>query len=273
MKAFAKLLLVGIVGMVLVAPPAYPQDQKVLIQNLSVDMINLKNTLKQVQDSSEQRNTETTKLLQDVLKSFTEVQSRFSTIDSSVQRLNEALSGLKANDDKNAKDLQEARTSLENLRKEVDSGFTSLNNQARSLTQAVNNLKTQEQPLPAASAVFSQAYSDFNSGLYSLAIPEFRDFISKYKGDARAAAAQYYIGEAFFAQKKYEDALKEYETVLTDFPDSDKKCSALYRKGQTFVEQKQIPQAKTALQTVVKECPMTQEAANATADLKKPLLK
>ncbi len=272
MKAPARLLLV-ILGIVLVAPPAYPQDQKVLIQNLSVDMINLKNTLKQMQENSDQKNAETAKLLQDVLKSFSEVQSRFSTIDSSVQRLNESLSGLKAGDEKTSKEVLEARTSLENVRKEVDSGFTTLNNQLRAITKQINDMKTVEQPLPAASAVFSQASSDLDANLYSLAISEFRDFVSKYKGDVRAPAAQFYIGQALFDQKKFAEALPEFETVLTDWPDSDKKCSALYRKGQTLVELKQIPQAKAALQTVLKDCPMTQESVLAQADLKKPSLK
>ena len=70
MKTSTGLLLATVFGMVLAGPPAYPQkvDEKTLLNNLSVDMINLKNTLKQMQDASDKRNADTTKLLQDMAR-------------------------------------------------------------------------------------------------------------------------------------------------------------------------------------------------------------
>jgi tol-pal system protein YbgF len=268
MKASAGLLLVCILGMVLVAPPAYPQkvDEKTLLNNLSVDMINLKNTLKQMQDASDHRNAEMTKLLQDMVR---EVSTRFGSMDTTIQKLNESLAGIRTSDEKSVRDLQEVRTSLETLKKTVDDGFVQLNSKSTTLTRQLNDMKSTEQQLPGAAQVFQQAYGELDAGFPDLAIGDFREFLKNYPADIRASAAQYYIGDALFSQKKLDQALVEFDFVLTKYPGSEKKCSALYRKGQVLVELKQIPQARAALQNVGKECPNTQEAANAAADLKK----
>jgi tol-pal system protein YbgF len=268
MKASAALLLVIILGMVLAAPPAYPQkvDEKVLLQNLSVDMINLKNTLKQMQDAQDHKSAETTKVLQDILK---EVSTRFASMDANIQKLGDSLSGIKASDTQSQRDIQDARTSLEALKKIVDDGFVGLNNKTATLTRQLNEMKTVEQPLPGAGEVFQRAYADKEAGLYDLAIPEFRDFIKTYPQDQRTAVAQYHLADALFAQRKFADAVTEFEAVLTNHPDSDKKCSALYRKGQALVELKQTAPAKAALTDVGKYCPNTQEAVNAAAELRK----
>jgi len=268
MKASAALLLVIILGMVLVAPPAYPQkvDEKVLLQNLSVDMINLKNTLKQMQDATDHKNAEMLKAIQDVTR---EVSTRFGSMDSNIQKISDSIAGIKASDDKSSRDLQDARMSLEALKKVVDDGFVGLNNKTNSLTKQMNDMKTTEQQLPGASQVFQQAFGEYEAGFPDLAISDFREFLKNYKDDRRAPAAQYYIGDSLFQQKKFPEAVAEFDSVLTTYPDSDRKCSALYRKGQALVELRQTAQARVALSAVLNSCPKTQEADNAAADLRK----
>lgn len=268
MKASGGLLLVCILGMVLMAPPAYPQkvSERDLLQNLSVDMINVKSTLKQMQDASDHKNAEMTKILQDISR---EVLTRFGSMDATVQKLNETLAGIKTNDDRSLRDIQEARTSLEALKKTVDEGFVQLNSKTTALTRQLNDMKSAEQQLPGAGQVFQQAFGELEAGFPDLAISDFREFLKNYPADMRAPAAQFYIGEALFVQKKFDQAQVEFELVLAKFPDSDKKCSALYRKGQTLAEQKQTSQARAAFQSVAKECPGTQEAANAASELKR----
>jgi tol-pal system protein YbgF len=261
MTTCGKLLLVGILGLVLLAPPAYPQDTKDLLNLLMKDSINLKNTVNELQKNSDQRNMEIKTLLQDIL-------TRFTTMEVSVQKMNETLASLKATDEKSAKDLQETRATLELLKKNVDEGMVGVQNQVRGLSGKIAEFKTAEQPLPTSGDQFSQAWSDYSAGIYDIAVANFREFLRNYPMDSRASAAQYYIGDSLFAQKKYDQALPEFEKVLAGFPNSDKKCPALYRKGQTLVALKQNPQATAVFQSVGKECPNTQEAVNAAVDLK-----
>jgi len=266
MKKSTLLLLVSMLGLVLVAPPAYSQKTQDQLNQLMADSIALRATVKQLQDSFDQKNAETNKLLQEIL-------TRFTTLDSSVKTLNESLTtvstSVKTTDEKAARDLDLTKTSIDGLRKTVDEGMAGLQRQMTGLTASLNQMKTAEQPLPTATQLFQQAQGELNAGFYSLAVDDFREFLKNYPNDPlRSSVAQYYIGDALMAQKKFKEAADEFDLVLTKYPSSDKKCSALYQKGRAFIELKQIPQAQAVLQTVTKDCAGTQEAANATADLK-----
>jgi len=266
MKRSTLLLLVSILGLVLVAPPAYPQKTQDQLNQLMTDSINLKATVKQLQDNFDQKNAETNKLLQDIL-------TRFTALDTSVKTLNESLTtvstSLKATDEKSTRDVEVAKTNIEGLRRTVDEGMAGLQRQMTSLNANFNQMKTKEEPLPTATQLFQQAQGELNAGFYSLAVDDFREFLKNYPNDPlRSPVAQYYIGDALMAQKKFQEAADEFDLVLTKYPTSDKKCSALYQKGRAFIGLKQIPQAQTVLTTVTKECAGKQEAANATQDLK-----
>src|SRR5688572_28246738 len=135
MKKSTLLLLVSIFGLVLMAPPAYPQKTQDQLNALMTDAINLKATVKQLQDSLDQKHAETNKLLQEVL-------TRFTAIDASMKTLNDSLTAatatLKASDEKSARDLDATKTSLEALRKNVDEGIVGLQGQMRNLSTTLN---------------------------------------------------------------------------------------------------------------------------------------
>jgi tol-pal system protein YbgF len=268
MKKSILLLLGSIVGLVLMAPPAYPQKTQDQLNALMRDSLNLQNTVKQLQESLDQKSAETNKLLQEVL-------TRFTAIDASMKTLNDSLtavnSSMKTNNEKAARDLETTKVALEGLRKNVDEGMVGLQNQIRSLNTKVNDMGSKEQTLPTAGALFQQAHGELNAGFYSIAVDDFREFLKQFPNDpVRSPAAQFYIGYAMMAQKKFDQAVLEFDLVLSKFPSSDKKCAALYQKGRSHAELKQGPQATAAMQAVVKECPGTQEAANAAAELKNP---
>ena len=117
MKTPTKLLLVSILGVALVAPPAYPQKTVDQLNSLMTDSINLRNSVIKLQESSDQKNAEILKLLQETL-------TRFAAIESSVQKMSDSLAAsMKASDEKTAKDLQETRVALDTLKKDLDEGM------------------------------------------------------------------------------------------------------------------------------------------------------
>ena len=262
MKTPTKLLLVSILGVALVAPPAYPQKTVDQLNSLMTDSINLRNSVIKLQESSDQKNAEILKLLQETL-------TRFAAIESTVQKMSDSLAtSLKASDEKRANDLKETRVALDALKKDLDEGMLTMGNQIRGLGTKISDMKSVEQTLPTAADVYSHAYGQLSQGFYDDAISEFRDFVKNYTDPVRLPNAQFYIGEALFIQKKFDQALEQFDIVLEKYPNSDRKCLALYRKGRAHVELKQNPQATAAMQAVVKDCAGTQEAVNAAADLK-----
>lgn len=261
MKTSTKLLLVSFLGLALLAPSAYPQQTKDQLNSLMTDSINLKNSVIKLQESSDQKNAEIVRLLNETL-------SRFAAIESSVKKLSDSLaSTMKANDEKHARDLQTTREALDALKKNLDEGMVSMSGQLRGLERQIANTK-QEIPLPAASDVFNRAYSQLTQGFYDDAIGEFREFIKNHTDPARVPAAQFYIGQAYFDQRKFDQAVVQFDMLLEKYPNSDRKCLALYRKGQALVELGDIPKAQAVLQDVSKSCTGTMEATNAANDLK-----
>jgi tol-pal system protein YbgF len=258
-----------ILGVLLAPPAAYPQNTREQLNQLMLDSVTLRNSMKELKENTDRKNAEMTKLLQDILK---EVLTRFNSIDATVQRMNESvnhtLSGLKGNDEKSSREIQETRIAVEALKKNMEEGLLLLQNQVRGLNERLNNLNTEE-ALPGAAQLFNQAWGEYNAAFYDLAIVGFNEFIKNYPDNERTPGAAFYIGESLLAQKKLDQAAAQFDLVLEKYPTSDRRCIALYRKGQILVEQKQIPQARSAMDNVVKECQGTPDVANAAAtDLK-----
>jgi tol-pal system protein YbgF len=121
---------------------------------------------------------------------------------------------------------------------------------------------------PSANTLYSNAYSDLNSGKYDLAWSEFRDYL-KYFGDTELASnAQFYLGEIAYAQKNYDQAVTQYEKVLTNYPKSFKLAPARLKKGMALIELSQKSAGVKELREVVKRYPGTEEERRARAKLK-----
>jgi tol-pal system protein YbgF len=71
---------------------------------------------------------------------------------------------------------------------------------------------------------------------YGLAEQGFRDFLKKYPGDARAADANYWLGETFFQRQKYREGAELFLLVSRDHPTTAKAPDALLRLGQSLAQ-------------------------------------
>lgn len=93
------------------------------------------------------------------------------------------------------------------------------------------------------------------------AIPEFRDFLKHYPKSPLAASAQYWIGEALYAEKDYKAASEEFLTVLKEYKDSDKAADAALKLGFCFYELKEWEKARKTLEDVITFFPKNEETA------------
>ncbi|HEY2323204.1 MAG TPA: tol-pal system protein YbgF [Thermoanaerobaculia bacterium] len=116
---------------------------------------------------------------------------------------------------------------------------------------------------------YQNAYRDYQTGNYDLAISGFKDYIQKYPDSDLSDNAAYWIGESLYSQKKYRESIVQFDSVVNDFPKSEKVPSALLKKGYAYISLGEKAQGIVQLQYVVHEHPKSSEAAKAREELKK----
>ncbi len=108
---------------------------------------------------------------------------------------------------------------------------------------------------------------------YDQAVTSFRKFIADYPNGRYAHIAQYWIGEANYAQRKFKLAIKDYQTLIKAYPNSPKLAEALLKIGYSQYELKSYNQAEATLKRLVKDYPGTTEAGQAKNLIQKIRLK
>ena len=122
-----------------------------------------------------------------------------------------------------------------------------------------------------------QAYQDAFNLLrelrYDKATLAFRDFLVKYPNGRYAHIAQYWLGEASYAQGKFKQAIKDYQALIDSHPNSPKLAEAMLKIGYSQYELKNYKAAQASLEQLIKTYPGTTEAGQAKNLLKKIRLK
>jgi tol-pal system protein YbgF len=257
----SKLFMAGLL-LVLMAGPAYPQKKEIL--QLQADMINLTKTINQLQMTVDQNNA--------VMKGLVEkMTDTVNGLTAGVQKITQAVDGIKSQNDRETGDLRTIVTTLNTLNTnmtELQEGLSSVRSQINSVAREMTTIKTTTEPLAGPNDVWRSAQVDNSVGNYDLAISEYKEFIAKFGNDPRAAEAQLFIADAFSNQKKYDQAITDYDLFLQKYPGHDKTSAALYKKGLALAELSQTPLAIQTLEKVVKEFPNTSEAEGAKLKLR-----
>ena len=108
------------------------------------------------------------------------------------------------------------------------------------------------------------------AGSHSEAIDGLRAFLRKFPRHDYADNAQYWLGEAFYAQKDYPHALGEFRNVIETYPRGNKVPDALLKVGYCYHALGQSEKAKAVLEQVVNLYPKTEPAALAAKRLETP---
>jgi tol-pal system protein YbgF len=120
---------------------------------------------------------------------------------------------------------------------------------------------------------YQKAFDLLRDLRYDQAVTAFRDFIKVYPDGRYAHIAQYWVGEANYAQRKFKDAIVDYQALIDNYPKSPKLAEALLKIGYSQYELKQYKQAETTLSRLVKDYPGTTEAGQAQNLIQKIRLK
>ncbi len=94
-----------------------------------------------------------------------------------------------------------------------------------------------------------------------------RAFLAKHPRHDFADNAQYWLGEAYYAQKDYPNALTEFRNVVETYPRGNKVPDALLKVGYCYLALGQADRSRAVLEQVVNLYPKTEPAVTAAKRL------
>jgi tol-pal system protein YbgF len=115
--------------------------------------------------------------------------------------------------------------------------------------------------------LWEQAYADYASGQWSLAIAGFETYLKSFPRSDQADKAQRYVGESYLLDGKFEQAIAAYDKVIANYPNGTEVPLALYKRGLALVRLGQPDRARESWDTVIKNYPTSDAAVLAKQGL------
>lgn len=117
---------------------------------------------------------------------------------------------------------------------------------------------------PAAEVkAYEAALNQFKLGNYPLAISAFQGFLVTYPSSKLAPSAQYWIGNAHFAQRDYKQAIAAQQKVLSAWPEDQKAPDALLNIASSQEAMGERRGAQKTLEALLVKYPASPAAASA----------
>jgi len=110
---------------------------------------------------------------------------------------------------------------------------------------------------------YDAALDQFKSGSYAAAIGSFGTFVKTYPKSPLASSAQYWIGNAQFAQKDFRGAIASQRQLLAAYPDSAKAPDALLNIATCQFEMGDGAASRRTLEELIAKHPQSDAAAKA----------
>jgi tol-pal system protein YbgF len=108
--------------------------------------------------------------------------------------------------------------------------------------------------------LYRNSYEFILSGDYPTAEAGFRDHISRFPADAKAADAHYWLGEALLGQQKFRDAAEVFLAANRDYPSSGKAPDMLLKLGVSLNSLDQHDVACATYKEIGKRYPKSSDA-------------
>ena len=172
-------------------------------------------------------------------------------------------------------ELSKMRGQLEVLANQIDTAdkrqkdlYVDIDTRLRKLEQPKEPAAAEKPPAedatPAAETKgYEAALNQFKLGNYPLAISAFQGFLVTYPTSRLAASAQYWIGNAHFAQRDYKQAIAAQQKLLSSWPDDAKAPDAMLNIATSQEALNDRRGAQRTLEALLATYPGTPAAASA----------
>ncbi len=153
---------------------------------------------------------------------------------------------------------------VQNLQQRQKDFYVDLDNRLRKLEPQVVAVDGKDAMVgQSEQTAYDNALALFKAGDYKKSGSSFADFIQRYPDSAYAPSAQYWIGNAYYAQRDYKNAIAAQQALLKKYPDNPKAADALLNIASSQVELKDRPAAKKTLESLVAKFPNAPAAQTA----------
>jgi tol-pal system protein YbgF len=133
---------------------------------------------------------------------------------------------------------------------------------ARSVSSAMST------PADTPEALYQQGLELIQKeGAFNRGREQMETFLKRYPGHELAVNATYWVGEAYFGEKKYENAILQFQEVVQKHGSHPKAAAALLKQGLAFKALGDDKNARVILQQVIERFPKSDEAKKAREKL------
>ncbi|MDR2016740.1 MAG: tol-pal system protein YbgF [Burkholderiales bacterium] len=165
-------------------------------------------------------------------------------------------------------ELSEAKRRQRDLYTDLDSRLTRLEGSGvpsavAGDSAASNTRAAGESDEAAEQKVYDAAMEQFKHGDYAGAAAAFTTFAVTYPQNPLASSAQYWVGNAYFAQRNYKAAIVAQTQLLQKYPDSPKVPDAMLNLASAQAELGDRTAARKTLQEIIARHPSSEAAAKA----------
>ena len=185
---------------------------------------------------------------------------------SALVEISAQLDGLRAEIARLRGQIEVMQNQVENADKRGKDLYLDIDTRLRKLEQvkeAVEKPPAEAGPPAAETKAYEAALNQFKLGNYPLAISAFQGFLVTYPASKLAPSAQYWIGNAHFAQRDYKQAIAAQQRVLSAWPDDAKAPDALLNIASSQEAMGDRRSAQKTLETVMARYPQTPAAPTA----------
>ncbi len=110
---------------------------------------------------------------------------------------------------------------------------------------------------------YETAYNLFKAGNYASAITAFQNFLKTFPLSNLAPSAQYWIGNAYFAQRDFKNAIVSQQKLLDAYPESSKAPDAMLNIASSQQELGNTAAARKTLDEIIAKYPVSDAADKA----------
>jgi tol-pal system protein YbgF len=122
-------------------------------------------------------------------------------------------------------------------------------------------------PADAEQRAYDAALEHFRKGNYPAATAGFQSFVKTWPKSPLAPSAQYWVGNAQFAQKDYRGAIASQRALIAQYPDSQKIPDALLNIGSSQFELGEAGASRRTLEELIAKYPQSEAATKARGRL------